>query len=157
MAKLVLEGQLDGEATDTGTSVVLEFKVKFESTSSNDGDIDVVVEAVLGAGEDFLLSELNGSGIDNNTTSLNTELEASDSDIILNVTASVHRVVFIELGFLGKSDGGWLPWVIRTRAGSPVGGVVSRDKGDAKSEDKEGFHGWDDVKKREINNDFICF
>ncbi len=141
VGKLVLEGQLDGETTDTGTSVVLELEVKFESTSGNDGDIDVVVEAVLGAGEDFLLSKLNGSGIDNNTSGLNTELEASDSDIVLDVTASVHRVVFVKLGFLGEGDGGWLPWVIRTRAGRPVGGIVSRDKGNAKSEDEEGFHG----------------
>jgi len=138
--ELVLEGQVNGEATDTGTSVVLELEVKFESTSGNDGDIDVIVEAVLRSGEDFLLSELNGSGIDNNATSLNTKLEASDSDIILDVTASVHRVIFIELRFFGKSDGGWLPWVISTRAAGPLGSKVSDGQSEDEGDKDDGFH-----------------
>jgi len=128
------------EATNAFSSVISKVEVKGEGSSGNDGNENLVIEAVLASREDVLFGKSNFSGEDSSTSSNNLKFEATNSNNILNGTTSMHGVIFIELGFFVKSDGSWLPWVIRLAAAVPFGGIVSKSESSNKSEDDQSLH-----------------
>jgi len=132
--------EVQSDTTDTSISVILEFKDDTERSLGNRRNISRVVEAVLRSGEDFLLSELHNLSKNDNSSQFNLELEASDGNIILNGTASVDLIVFIGDRLVVQSDGGWLPRIVRTRAVSPGGSVVSGSQSEDEGDKDDGFH-----------------
>jgi len=136
----IADFQVQIDTTDTSISVILEFKGDIERSLGNRRNISRVVEAVLRAGKNFLLSNLDDLSEDDNTSQFNLKLEAANSDIILNGTASVNLIIFIGNGLVVQGDGGWLPWVVRTGAAGPVGSVVSVSQSKEEGNKDEGSH-----------------
>ena len=135
-----LQGEVDGQAASTVSVGILEFKSDSVSTLKKRRNVEVVIEAVLAAGSEGLLSNIDGSSVDNSERGPDGDLEAANSEGRRDLTARVSTILLVIGGFFSKSDGGWLPRIVGTTAGLPFGGVVSRDDGDKESKEEDGFH-----------------
>lgn len=138
--KHTLHRDVKRDTTKVALSVVLEFELDAEGSSGDDGNVNVVIEAVLAAWENFSLVKLDSGSVNNDTEVSNLELEVADNNIITDSTASMDTIVFIDSGSLSQSDVGWGPDVIRLTAALPNGNVVSRSEGEDQSEKEDGFH-----------------
>jgi len=118
----------------------LEFESDGVSTLEEGRNVEVVIEAVLSARSEVLLSNIDGSSVNNSERGPNCDLEAANSEGRSDITARVSTILLVIGGFFSKSDGGGLPRIVGTTAGLPFGGVVSSDDGNEESKEEDGFH-----------------
>ena len=118
----------------------MEFESDSVSTLKKRRNIEVVIEAVVAANLEVLGGNSDSSSVNNGERGPDGDLEASDGEGLLDVTARVGSILLIAAGFLGKSGGAGLPGIVGTTAGLPFGGVVGGDDGDEESKEEEGFH-----------------
>jgi len=118
----------------------LEFISHSVRTLDKRRDIEAIIDAVVASSGKVLFSNSDSSSVDNGERGPDGDLEASDGESRLDITAVVGRVLLVIGGFLFKGSRAGLPSIVGTRAGLPFGGVVGRDDGDKESKEEDGFH-----------------